>query len=95
MPFENTPLPYAFDALEPYIDARTMEIHHGRHLLAYIDSLNRAIEPFPALQKCTAAQLAVMNAPALRQGHRFALAQYEGWRDCNRSVVYFRRANRY
>lgn len=66
MPFENTPLPYAFDALEPYIDARTMEIHHDRHLLAYIDSLNRAIEPFPALQKCTAAQLAVMNAPALR-----------------------------
>lgn len=55
MPFENTPLPYAFDALEPYIDARTMEIHHDRHLLAYIDSLNRAIEPFPALQKCTAA----------------------------------------
>lgn len=66
MPFENTPLPYAFDALEPYIDARTMEIHHDRHLQAYIDSLNRAIEPFPALQKCSAAQLAVMNAPALR-----------------------------
>ena len=41
MPFENTPLPYAFDALEPYIDARTMEIHHDRHLQAYIDGLNR------------------------------------------------------
>ena len=34
MPFENTPLPYAFDALEPYIVARTMEIHHDRHLQA-------------------------------------------------------------
>lgn len=66
MPFENTPLPYAFDALEPYIDARTMEIHHDRHLQAYIDGLNRAIAPFPALQYCTAARLAVLNAPALR-----------------------------
>ena len=66
MPFENTPLPYAFDALEPYIDARTMEIHHDRHLQAYIDGLNRAIAPFPALQNCAAARLAVLNAPALR-----------------------------
>ena len=66
MPFENTPLPYAFDALEPYIDARTMEIHHDRHLQAYVDGLNRAIAPFPALQNCTAARLAVLNAPALR-----------------------------
>lgn len=66
MPFENTPLPYAFDALEPYVDARTMEIHHDRHLQAYIDGLNRAIAPFPALQNCTAARLAVLNAPALR-----------------------------
>ena len=66
MPFENSPLPYAFDALEPYIDARTMEIHHDRHLQAYIDGLNRAIAPFPALQNCTAARLAVLNAPALR-----------------------------
>ena len=66
MPFENTPLPYAFDALEPYIDARTMEIHHDRHLQAYIDGLNRAIAPFPALQNGTAARLAVLNAPALR-----------------------------
>lgn len=66
MPFENTLLPYAFDALEPYIDARTMEIHHDRHLQAYIDGLNRAIAPFPALQNCTAARLAVLNAPALR-----------------------------
>jgi superoxide dismutase, Fe-Mn family len=36
-------LPYAFDALEPYIDARTMEIHHGRHHKAYVDNLNKAI----------------------------------------------------
>jgi len=37
-------LPYAYDALEPYIDARTMEIHHSRHHAAYVNNLNRALE---------------------------------------------------
>jgi Fe-Mn family superoxide dismutase len=36
-------LPYAYDALQPYIDAQTMEIHHGKHHQAYIDKLNTAI----------------------------------------------------
>lgn len=35
-PFENTPLPYAYDALEPYIDEKTMQLHHDRHLKTYI-----------------------------------------------------------
>lgn len=34
-PFENTPLPYPYDALEPYIDEKTMHLHHDRHLKAY------------------------------------------------------------
>jgi len=38
------PLPYAFDALEPHIDAKTMEIHHDRHHKAYVDNLNKALE---------------------------------------------------
>jgi Fe-Mn family superoxide dismutase len=38
------PLPYAHDALEPTIDARTMEIHHGKHHQAYVDNLNKALE---------------------------------------------------
>ncbi len=38
------PLPYAFDALEPHIDARTMEIHHGKHHQAYVNKLNDAIK---------------------------------------------------
>jgi superoxide dismutase, Fe-Mn family len=42
-PFELPDLPYAFDALEPHIDARTMEIHHDRHHKAYTDKLNEAI----------------------------------------------------
>jgi superoxide dismutase, Fe-Mn family len=42
-------LPYAFDALEPHIDARTMEIHHGKHHAAYVNNLNAAIEKAPEL----------------------------------------------
>jgi Fe-Mn family superoxide dismutase len=42
--FELPKLSYAFDALEPYIDARTMEIHHGKHHAAYVNNLNNAIE---------------------------------------------------
>ena len=42
--FELPALPYAFNALEPYIDARTMEIHHGKHHAAYVANLNKAVE---------------------------------------------------
>src|SRR5690606_5878597 len=41
------PLPYAFDALEPHIDARTMEIHHDKHHAAYVNNLNAALEKAP------------------------------------------------
>src|SRR5438034_3850751 len=50
MPHELPKLPYAFDALEPHIDARTMEIHHGKHHKAYVDNLNKALEPHADLQ---------------------------------------------
>ena len=43
-------LPYAYDALMPYIDAKTMEIHVTKHHQAYIDNLNKALQPFPELQ---------------------------------------------
>ncbi len=42
-------LPYAYDALEPHIDARTMEIHHGKHHQAYVNNLNAAIDKHPDL----------------------------------------------
>ncbi|MBI2003573.1 MAG: superoxide dismutase [Parcubacteria group bacterium] len=41
------PLPYSYDALEPYIDAKTMEIHHTKHHQAYVDKLNTALEKHP------------------------------------------------
>ena len=44
MAFELSSLPYPHAALEPHIDARTMEIHHGKHHNAYITNLNKAIE---------------------------------------------------
>ncbi|NUR76494.1 MAG: superoxide dismutase [Thermoleophilia bacterium] len=44
MPHELPPLPYDYDALEPTIDAQTMQIHHGKHHQAYVDNLNKAIE---------------------------------------------------
>jgi Fe-Mn family superoxide dismutase len=47
--YSLAPLPYAFDALEPHIDARTMEIHHGKHHAAYVAGLNTALATAPAL----------------------------------------------
>jgi len=51
MSFELSKLRYAYDALEPYIDARTMEIHHGRHHAAYVNNLNNAIKDTPLAGK--------------------------------------------
>lgn len=44
-------LPYSYDALEPHIDARTMEIHHSKHHKGYVDNLNKALENQPELQQ--------------------------------------------
>jgi Fe-Mn family superoxide dismutase len=50
MAHELPPLPYALDALEPHIDARTMEIHHGKHHATYIANLNKALEGHAELE---------------------------------------------
>jgi Fe-Mn family superoxide dismutase len=51
MAFELAPLPYPTNALEPHIDARTMEIHHDKHHATYTNNLNKALENQPDLQK--------------------------------------------
>jgi Fe-Mn family superoxide dismutase len=56
-PFVLPKLDYAYDALEPHIDARTMEIHHSKHHQAYITNANTALAANPALQKLTAEDM--------------------------------------
>ena len=53
------PLPFAHDALEPHIDAKTMEIHHGKHHQAYVNNLNAALKDFPAVSELPVANLLV------------------------------------
>ena len=56
-PYTVPPLPYAFDALEPYIDAKTMEIHHDKHHGAYVKNLNAALEGHADLAKLSVEAL--------------------------------------
>jgi len=57
MAYELPPLPYPKDALEPSIDAQTMEIHHGKHHAAYVTNVNKAIAGKPELEKKTVEEL--------------------------------------
>ena len=57
MSFTLPPLPYSFDALEPYIDAKTMEIHHDKHHNAYVTNVNKALESAPDLAKLSVEEL--------------------------------------
>ena len=50
-------LPYAYDALEPHFDARTMELHHGKHHQTYVDKLNAALEAHEDLQDFSVDEL--------------------------------------
>lgn len=51
MPYTLPELPYAYDALEPYIDKETMILHHTKHHQKYVDELNKALAPYPELQE--------------------------------------------
>lgn len=63
-PFINTPLPYPYNAMEPYIDAKTMMLHHDKHLQTYIDNLNTALKDYPQFHNWTLEQL-ILNIPSL------------------------------
>src|SRR5512137_2410591 len=77
MPYELPPLPYAKDALEPYIDALTMEIHHGKHHAAYVTNVNKAIAGKPDLESKSVEDL-IRNLDAVPADFRGAVRNNGG-----------------
>ena len=77
MPFTVPPLSYPFDALEPYIDARTMEIHHDKHHGAYVTNLNKALDGQAALQGKSLEDL-LKNLDAVPENIRMAVRNNAG-----------------
>ena len=71
------PLPYAYDALEPYIDEQTMRIHHTKHHQAYIDKLNAALEGQQALQNMKPEEL-LKNLDTVPEAVRTAVRNHGG-----------------
>jgi Fe-Mn family superoxide dismutase len=78
MSFTLPPLPYAPDALEPYIDKLTMEIHHGKHHNAYVTNLNKALESAPALAGKTLEELLANNCAIVPENIRTAVRNNGG-----------------
>ncbi len=70
-------LPYAHSALEPHIDARTMEIHHGQHHAGYVKNLNAALEKHPDLQKKSVEEL-LRHLPTVPEDIRTAVRNNAG-----------------
>ena len=77
MAFTLPPLPYDFSALEPHIDAKTMEIHHGKHHQTYVNNLNAAIEKAPDLAKKSLDDL-MRNVNAAPEAVRTAIRNNGG-----------------
>ncbi len=77
MAFELPKLPYAVDALEPYIDAQTMTIHHDKHHAAYVTNLNAAIEKHPELGKKSLEDL-LRNLNSVPEDIRTAVRNHGG-----------------
>ena len=78
MAFTLPNLPYSFDALEPYIDKATMEIHHGKHHAAYVTNLNKALESAPELAGRSAEKLVAGGLAAVPEGIRTAVRNNGG-----------------
>ena len=78
MAFTLPPLPYAPDALEPYIDKMTMEIHHGKHHNAYVTNLNKALESAPDLADKALDQLLANNCAIVPESIRTAVRNNGG-----------------
>ncbi len=77
MAFELPKLPYAYDALEPYIDAQTMTIHHDKHHAAYVNNVNAALEKHPELFNKSLEQI-LMDLNAIPEDIRTAVRNNAG-----------------
>jgi Fe-Mn family superoxide dismutase len=77
MAYELPALPYAYDALEPHIDARTMEIHHGKHHQAYVNNTNKTLEGHADLAAQPIEQL-LRDIQAVPESIRQALINHGG-----------------
>jgi superoxide dismutase, Fe-Mn family len=77
MPYELPPLPYAHNALEPFIDEQTMQIHHGKHHQTYVNNLNAALEKYPELQGKPIEQL-IADLDAIPEDIRTAVRNNGG-----------------
>jgi superoxide dismutase, Fe-Mn family len=77
MSFQLNPLPYAYDALEPYIDTRTMQIHHDKHHAAYVTNLNAALEKHPELSGKSLESL-LMDLNSVPEDIRTAVRNHGG-----------------
>lgn len=86
MSYKLPPLPYEFDALEPYIDALTMEIHYTKHHQAYVNNLNKAVENYPELQNRNLSEL-LKDLSALPDPVRIAIRN-QGGGDFNHSMFW-------
>ena len=75
--FELPPLPYPYDALEPYIDAKTMEIHHTKHHNTYVTKLNEALDQWPEGQGKSLEEL-LKNLDAVPESIRKAVRNHGG-----------------
>jgi len=77
-PYQLPPLGYAFDALEPYIDAKTMEIHHDKHHAAYVAKLNEAMADAPAELKAKTVEALIGDLDAVPAPIRTAVRNQGG-----------------
>ena len=77
-PFTLPPLPYAYDALEPHIDAQTMQIHHDKHHAAYVANLNKAINGMPGTSGNLAIESLLQDLNSLPENARTAVRNNGG-----------------
>lgn len=75
--YELPKLPYAYDALEPFIDARTMEVHHSKHHATYVAKLNEAVANNPELQAKSPEEL-LRNLSSIPEAIRMAVRNHGG-----------------